>query len=132
MDPDADRVVESVGDRRRDIGDTGLSHSLGSERSVGIGLLDQDHLDLRHIQGRQHLVGGEAVGEDLPGLLVDGQVLGQCIAQSLIGSTLEARFDREGVDRLADVVGHHVLENLDDAGLDVDFDLGETRLEVGA
>ena len=51
---DAVEGLERARHRRRRRHEADLAHALGAERALRLGLLDQDHLDLRHVARAQH------------------------------------------------------------------------------
>ena len=99
-----------------------LADALDPVRRPGLGPLDQDHVDGRHVLGPQdaELAQGHGRGS---GLVVGGEVLGEGVAEAHVDGADHLALAQQRVHRPADVVGGD--DPLDVAGVAVhDDELG--------
>ena len=93
--------------RRRHEAD--LADPLGAERPLGLGLLDQDDLDLGHVLGAQDADLAQLEGHRHA--VLARKLLGQRVAEPHVHRALDLRLALLRVHRAADVVGgDHLLD----------------------
>src|SRR5581483_5562572 len=104
-----------------------LADAFDAEWSDRIRILDDDRVDLRHIERRGQDVFGKA--RCAGAALLELVVLHQALAECLHDTALALAFDALGVDGTADVVRGPDAEHLHFAGDRVDLDLGDLAAE---
>ena len=83
--------------------------ALRAERALGLGLLDQDHLDLRHVARAQDADLAQAGRHRHP--VLAGQLLGERVAEAHVDGALDLPLAERGVHHAAHVVRRdHALD----------------------
>src|SRR5712691_6105905 len=115
----AQRVVHRIGDRGGGTYCATFPDSLLSELGVRRRRLHVEDADLGHLPAARQQIVGERRGQRLP-LAVERHLLEQRRADALLGAALDLAIDDHRVHQHAGVLRHHVVENLDPAGLRID------------
>ena len=117
-------VLDRVEDRRRRRNQRRLADALGAPRPERLRVLDEMHLDRRHIADGRYQVVVQVVGAAVDVLLH------QRHADALRDAAVDLALDLRRVDGAADVVRGVDVEQPDGAELDVDLDLRDLRREA--
>src|SRR5882672_708801 len=119
------RIGDRVHDRRQRAADSGLAHAFRAER-IGSGrdrvLLDGEAADETRAG---HRVVHEAAGEELAGLRIVYSHLPEDLPRALGDAALHLAFDDLVVDDVARVVHRREADDLGDARLGLNLDLGD-------
>ena len=105
-----------------------MGHARGAVRAAAAAGLHRHGHDGRLVQGRGHLVVVHVAREQHAGPLVPHELLAQGTARVHADGVLKLAQGRRGADDLAEVVGAHIVENLDQARLGVHRDLAEVHV----
>src|SRR5262249_5388453 len=119
-----------IGDGRSNANVGNLRTTFGAERVRRLAQLHHHRLDVGYIEDRRSAQIEEPLIERSAGSLVEIKTFAQSIAEALCGATQDLAFDNHRIDRTTHVVGRHQPEDLNLAGLDIDFDLRKCRREA--
>src|SRR6266850_1732525 len=118
-------VEHCVHQARHRAGDPGLAHAFGAER-VGLSRHRMvEKSQIVHQDGARHRVVHEAAVQQLAAVGVIDRLLAENVAGTLADAALHLAFDDLVVDDVAGVVAGDVADDLGDAGLRLDLDLGD-------
>src|SRR5262249_17332826 len=125
VEPQPDRIGDSIGQRRQERRERAFAGFLGAERPVRIDAFDDTNLDRRRILYGRHAVVEHIGSEHQP--VVVGRLLAHGLAHAHPDRTLDLAFDGESVERLAAIMRDPDLVHGDDAGLLVDTHFDDLR-----
>ena len=122
----AGRVIDRIGDRRRDPDDADLADALDAERiDDRVRLVDEDHLDVVDVGVHRHVVFGEIGIHDPAELVVDQGFLVQRHADAHDHAAQDLAARGLGIEDAPGGNGADHARDPDDAELLVDLDLRE-------
>src|SRR5215475_4216251 len=128
VDANAHRVENRISNCRRDGQLRPLPHFLCTERSVGVGFLDQIREDVAHLERRWAFVFEER-REFMNEVAVApvGHLFHQRFAKAHINAAFNLSHGQHGIDGLADVVRDPDTLYDNDSGFRIDLDFGDSR-----
>src|SRR5215510_2543733 len=116
------RVVDRVHDRARRAVGAGLARALGAQFRIGGGRDHMADLDIGHLGRHRYQIVRHVAVQELAALVVEA-VLEQRAAQTLHDAAADLLVDQLWIDHRAAVFHAPVLDEPDEAGLDVYFEI---------
>src|SRR5262249_1754002 len=128
---DAGSTIDRIGQGRRGWNDRSLADPSHAQRMSRVGNLHDRGLDQWQVEGGRHPV-IEQSGVTQYALVIVKVFFVEAPADSLRGAALHLPFNVARVDRLADVLCDGAPQDLNLAGIRIDFDIDQGSREGGA
>ena len=117
------RIHHRIDERRRAANRARFTRALHAKR---IGLtrdFDEIHINIRQVIGARQRVIHEGCRQKLAAFRIKGSAFQHGLANALRHTPMHLAAHDQRVQRMADIINHHIIRNLDDAGIGVHLNL---------
>ena len=122
-----ERVEDGIDDRRRGTDGARLARALNAERIGFAGDVAGFEAQRREVvRARQGII-EQAAARGLAGDGIVAHVLHQRLPDALGAAAMDLAGEQQWIERHADIVHHHIVDEMHGAGVGIDLDLGEMR-----